>query len=281
MTITPNMPMSVARSGELSNWKGCATPYATMGSVFAVRLAGEGMTGPARPFAGSHGFFDQVGCGSFRPNRVGEPKDGRTAAERTSFKQFPCDFETQIPARLFASLHAEGVRRDDIAAIEIKTYHVAWHLNGGGDNDHEQKWDPQGRETADHSIPYIVAVALSDGTLTPESFALDRIHDPALRPLMAKISVAADDDLTRDWVRAPAYDITITMTDNTLRVHHIDRPHGHWAAPLSDEELETKFLTNARRLLDDPAGRHLLDLLWSLPELEDINILTETLRTVG
>jgi 2-methylcitrate dehydratase len=281
MVITPNMPMSVARSGELSNWKGCATPYATMGAVFAARLAGEGMTGPGRPFAGNKGFFEQVGCGPFRPNAVGEPKNGAWAAQRVSFKQFPCDFEIQIPAVVFAGLHVEGVRPEDITSVDIFTYHLAWHINGGGDGDHGPKWNPQVRETADHSIPYVIAVALTDGTVTPESFTPERIHDPALRPLMAKISVRPDEKLTRNWVNAPAYDITIGTSGGGRRHFHIDRPHGHASDPLTDQEVEAKFTQNARRLVDHSSAHDLCDLLWRLPELEDINTLTHLLRNVG
>ena len=281
MVITPNMPMSVARSGELSNWKGCATPYAVMGAVFAGRLAAEGMTGPGRPFAGNKGFFEQVGCGPFRPNAVGEPKNGAYATQRVSFKQFPCDFEIQIPAAVFTRLHAEGVRPGDITSVDIVTYHLAWHINGGGDGDHEQKWNPQVRETADHSIPYVIAVALTDGTVTPDSFAPERIHDLALRPFMCKISVRPDEELTRNWVNAPAYDIAVGMNDGGRRRFRIDRPHGHASDPLTDQEVEAKFTQNARRLVDRSSAQNLCDLLWHLPELEDINTLTRLLRKVG
>jgi 2-methylcitrate dehydratase len=281
MVITPNMPMSVARSGELSNWKGCATPYATMGAVFAARLAGVGMTGPKRPFDGNSGFFEQVGCGPFSPNAVGEQKNGTWAAQRASFKQFPCDFEIQIPAAVFTELHAAGVRPDDIAAVDIITYHLAWHINGGGNDDHEQKWNPQVRETADHSIPYVIAVALTDGSLTPESFAPERIHDPALRPFMAKISIKPDEKLTSNWVNAPAYDITITMADGAQRHFYIDRPHGHAADPLADHEVQAKFVRNGERRLAESSVDNLCDLLWRLPELPDINTLTQLLRNVG
>jgi 2-methylcitrate dehydratase len=239
------------------------------------------MTGPGRPFAGSKGFFEQVGCGPFRPNAVGEPKNGACATQRVSFKQFPCDFEIQIPAVVFADLHAEGVRPGDIASVDIVTYHLAWHINGGGDGDHEQKWNPQVRETADHSIPYVIAVALTDGTVTPDSFTPERIHDLALRPLMSKISVRPDEKLTRNWVNAPAYDITVAMNDGGRRHFRIDRPHGHASDPLTDQEVEAKFTQNARRLIDHSSAQSLCDLLWRLPELEDINTLTHLLREVG
>src|SRR5260370_20911581 len=118
-----------------------------MGAVCAVRVAAEGMTGPGRPFAGNKGFFEQVGCGPFRPNAVGEPKNGAYATQRVSFKQFPCDFEIQIPAVVFTKLHAEDLPPGDITSVDIVTYHLAWHINGGGESYPAQTWSPQMRTT--------------------------------------------------------------------------------------------------------------------------------------
>src|SRR5260370_2728452 len=153
-----------------------------MGAVFAARLAAEGMTGPGRPFAGNKGFCEQVGCGPFRPNAVGEPKNGAYATQRVSFKQFPCDFEIQIPAVVFTKLHAEGLRPGDITSVDIVTYHLAWHINGGGDGDHEQKWNPHVRVTSSNIIPYVMPAALHIVTVPPHYLPSHTIPYPAIQP---------------------------------------------------------------------------------------------------
>jgi 2-methylcitrate dehydratase len=281
MAITPNLPMSVTRFGELSNWKACATAYAAMAGVFAARLAQQGITGPSRPFHGKKGFFDQVGCEPFEPNAVGDQKYGRSAPERSSFKRFPCDFETQIPAAVFSGLHAEGVRPDDIARIDIKTYDLAWRLNGGGNGDHDEKWDPQARETADHSIPYVVAVALTDGSVTLESYRPERIKDPELRPLMSKVQVGCDSAYDESWLTAPGYKIAIEFVNGQARTIAVDRPRGHWLDPVTDDELEEKFLDNALRLVDGSTARWLCDTIWNLPSAADLSDFCDTLRIIG
>ncbi len=98
---------------------------------------------------------------------------------------------------------------------------------------------------------------------------------------MAKISVRPAEKLTRNWVNAPAYDITIGTSGGGRRHFHIDRPHGHASDPLTDQEVEAKFTQNARRLVDHSSAHDLCDLLWRLPELEDINTLTHLLRNAG
>ena len=77
---------------------------------------------------------------------------------------------------------------EDLERIRIATYGVAVR-NAAGE---PEKWDPKTRETADHSLPYVVAAALTDGVLTPASFDEGRIGDPALRPLMRMVEVNED-----------------------------------------------------------------------------------------
>ena len=118
LAVTPNMPLFVTRTGELSNWKGCASAYAAMAALFAARLAAAGVTGPPRPFEGKFGLWEQA-TGPFDLAGLGSPVDGLSAVERTSCKLNPSDFETQIPAEVFAGLHAEGVRPGDIESIGV------------------------------------------------------------------------------------------------------------------------------------------------------------------
>lgn len=280
MAVTPNMPLFVTRTGELSNWKGCASSYAAMAALFAARLAAAGVTGPPKPFEGKFGLWEQA-TGPFDLGGLGAPVNGLSAVERTSCKLNPSDFETQIPAEVFGGLHAEGVRPDDVEAIDVSTYYVAWDLIGGGQGDHDEKWDPKRRETADHSLPYVIAVALTDGRVNKASFAPDRVSDPALRPLMARVTVAEDPEITRTWTQKPAYEFAVSLRDGrTLRIR-VDHPRGHFNRPLSAQDFDEKFLANATAALDHDTARELLAILRGIDELEDLSALTEVLRSVG
>jgi 2-methylcitrate dehydratase len=280
IAITPNVPLSVARSGELSHWKALASPYAAMAALFAVRLAESGVTGPPRPFDGVNGLFQRA-TGEFRVPSIGQPRDGMSAAERTHVKLFPSDYETQAPAAAFIRLHREGVKPDDVDSIQIRTYYVAWHLVGGGQDDHDQKWDPKRRETADHSIPYVVAVALTDGRVNRESFSPERIADPALRPLMNSITIAEDPEITKTWTSDPAHEIEVRLKSGQVRSFRASRAPGHALNPVSDEQLTTKFIENAAGALSQDGVRLLLDNLWRLDSLPKLEGLMEKLRMAG
>ncbi len=280
LAVTPNMPLFVTRTGELSNWKGCASAYAAMAALFAARLAAAGVTGPPRPFEGKFGLWEQA-TGPFDLGGLGSPVNGLSAVERTSCKLNPSDFETQIPAEVFTGLHAEGVRPGDIEAIDVSTYYVAWDLIGGGQGDHDEKWDPKRRETADHSLPYVIAVALTDGEVTKASFAPDRVGDHALRPLMSRITVAEDPEITRTWTARPAYDFAVSLRDGRSRRIRVDHPRGHFHRPLRDGDFDDKFLANAAAAVDPDTSHELLSTLRGIDELESLAALMGILRSVG
>ena len=185
LAIAPNLPLGVTRTGELSMWKGCATATATRAGIFAAQLAQQGMTGPNEPFEGRRGLWEQalgntVNIPSFQKSRGSD--DFRIL--ETTFKSYPSQIHTQAPIGVALELH-DQVAAEKITSVLIQSY-------GGAVSSpatEPQKWDPKTRETADHSIPYLVAVALRYGSVDAGSFTSERIHDPALRTLMAKFAM--------------------------------------------------------------------------------------------
>ena len=283
LAIAPNIPMRVTRTGVLSDWKGCATAHASMMSVFAARLAAEGLTGPAEPFEGPAGLFDILGVESLGMEGIGLPRNGLSAIESTGLKAYPADYNAHSALGAVLALRHQ-FRLEQIDRIRILLHWGGWHEIGGGQGDHEEKWNPATRETADHSLPFLVAVALVDGAVTIESFSEDRIRDPALRPLMQKIEVAEDAEMERQHAgelpRWPSV-VEVMLEDGQCLRQHSGLPKGHPLNPLSDEELETKFRSMSDRALARDKGRKLLDTLWSLDRLDDIAELTDQFAACG
>ncbi|HKC98174.1 MAG TPA: MmgE/PrpD family protein, partial [Methylomirabilota bacterium] len=181
IAVTANVATRQTRAGELSMWKGCATAAAAKAGLFAAQLAKAGMTGPTAALEGRHGLCEQV-TGAFELGALG---GGRSfAIERTNFKFFAAEYHAQAPLAVALALRTK-VRAEEIEALEVQIYAMA-HSEIGSE---PAKWDPQTRETADHSLPYMLAVALVDGRITPASFEPKRYLDPALRPLMNRIRV--------------------------------------------------------------------------------------------
>src|ERR1044071_9688982 len=101
------------------------------------------------------------------------------------------DSQSAIDAAL--DLREELDSIEEIEWIKIETFDAAVDIIGG----EEEKWRPKSRETADHSLPYCVAVALADRKVGMEQFAESRFTDPALLELVARISVHRSSDLNK------------------------------------------------------------------------------------
>src|SRR4029079_18905872 len=113
---------------------------------------------------------------------------------RASYKFFLSEFHAQGPAFVALELRPQ-IELDDIARIEIFTYHFAWFEIGSG----AEKWHPTTRETADHSMPYVVASVLIDGAYTDAIFAPERLKDPRTLALMKRIVIAEDAEFNRRY----------------------------------------------------------------------------------
>lgn len=268
LAIVPNLPLNQTRMGELSMWKGCATAAATRNGVFAALLAREGMEGPYEPFDGRHGLWEQV-TGPVRLEPLGGGQRPFKINE-TTVKYFPSQIHTQAPIALALELRKK-VKLDEIEAINIETYRTAWRNAAGG----PEKWDPKTRETADHSLPYVVSMAFRDGALTPASFTQERIRDPGLRPFMQKISVKENPEFTRQYPEAQVAQVELVTRSGQRIVERASYPKGHWKNPLTDAELEVKFHSLAQTVLKPEQSRQALEVLGKLEEVDDIASVLE------
>lgn len=282
LALTPNVPLRTVRAGMLSDWKGCATAHGAMMGVFAARLAGEGLTGPPEPFNGLAGLSALVGEPPFEIDDIGVAHNGMSAIEATCFKPYPSEYSSQGPISLLLDVRAD-LPLDRIREITIALHWGGWHEIGGGQGDRDDKWNPTTRESADHSMPYLAAVALIDGRISPDSFSASRIGDIATRALMEKIRVIEDPALTTahagelpNW---PSW-IAIRLDDGTRIERGCPHPKGHPLSPITDEALEAKFIALCEPLLPAARIERLLDTLWSLDELRDIGELTHQLRII-
>jgi 2-methylcitrate dehydratase len=271
IAITSGVPLGVTRIGELSMWKGCATAGAIRTGVFAAELAGEGMTGPGHPFEGRDGLWQHLGLDAPKWPRFGGG-DEPLRITATSFKAYPSVVHTQGPIGLVIELRRQ-VTAADVASVHVATYADAIRRTAT----EAEKWDPQTRETADHSIPYLVAVAFHDGAVTPATFAPSRITDPALRPLIKKLTVVEEPDFTRRYPAESCTRIEVTTTDGRRLTAATSYPKGHSRNPLSDQEVEGKFRDLAGGALGAGGCDRVLAEAWGLDKAVTLDTLFETL----
>ncbi|HEY3872102.1 MAG TPA: MmgE/PrpD family protein [Actinocrinis sp.] len=282
LAIVPHLPLRVTRTGLLSMWKGSATASAMHSAVFAVRLAQCGMTGPAEPFEGKTGLFDQA----FGPFTVQLPAsgDGRLVVQLSHLKQFPAETHGQALLGLMPAVRAWRPV-EHIESVEIETYWQAYHEIAL----HPSKWDPTTRETADHSMPYLLAVALVDGGIdVRKSFTPDRIADPALRPIMKKISVREDPEFTKGF-RPPGKGITgeprmrlrVTADDGATFVEEVGYHRGHANNPMSRTDINAKLDAASAGVLDDRQRDTVRDAWWGIADVADIGALMAATADFG
>lgn len=276
LSITSGIPLGVIRAGTLSAWKGCAEGHAVMNGVLFARLAAQGMTGPARPFLGTNGFLEQVA----RPlelHHVGSQRDGKTVLERTAIKFLPVQWSAQAPVELFLRLRDQLVL-EHIESITIHGYDFLLKSVGGGRNDAADKWDPKTRETADHSLAYLTAVALTDGAVTLDSYRPERVLDASLRPLMQKIRIL-EDPATRGLQpgRQPVDVVVVSRGGRVLR-EHCEFPRGHVTNPPTAEQVDNKFRELAERVLAPTSASEILMILRGLASQPDVTGLAAALR---
>src|SRR5438552_4947506 len=196
-----------ARVGELSHWKGVAFANAARHGVYSALLARAGMTGPAPIFEGQMGFEKQLGVSL---GNVGDKFEGAPAMIlNTSIKYWPAEYHSQsaIEAALF-------LRKQIGAGIEVKSMTIESH-DASVDiiGSEPEKWKPETRETADHSLPYITAIALIDGEVTNKQFEPERFADPKIWKFLENVKVERNAELSALYPGAVANIVHVDLSD--------------------------------------------------------------------
>lgn len=271
IAVSANVPTRQTRSGELSMWKGCATAASARAGVFSALLAADGMTGPTAAFEGRHGVWDQV-TGRFELKPLG----GNGVAygiERTNLKFFPSEYHSQAPLAMALELRRK-VRVEDIETIDVQTYHTAYSEIGS----EPEKWNPRTRETADHSLPYLLAVALTDGFVKAESFSAERMRDPALRKLMQKIRIAENPRFTAQFPAMLVTQIDVLTRGGEKVAMTARYPKGHALNPMTDAEVELKFMSLCEPLLAAAQRDELLRALREIDRVPDVGRVIDLMQ---
>ena len=183
----------------------------------------------------------------------------------TYIKHFPVEYHAQGAAEAALDLRRELRKKggqnfiSSIKSVQIQIFEAGFKIIGSG----SEKWNPQTRETADHSLPYCVAVALMDGTVTMDSFSLERIKDKKLQSFLQNIVVTEHKQFTRNYPEKMSTHIIIHTSDRKYE-KQVNYPKGHPKNYMTDKELEEKFRSLASKKLGKTKAEKLLNYLWSL-----------------
>lgn len=269
-----NNPLYVSRRGEVSMWKGVAHAYATANAVEACRMARNGLTGPREVFEGEFGFFDSVATESV--SFAEGPVFDDLRISETGLKPFPCGYYITSPVTgILRLIDDNDFDPKSIDSITVKTFEHAVDLLASAD-----KWGPDlNRETADHSVPYTVAVAALDGEVTPAQYVEDRLRSDDVHRLMDRVEVESDPELTAHRERHPRHipSVTTVRVGNQTYRERVNCPLGHPENPMSSVQVEEKMSDNCRGFLTDTQIERCVDACRSVVELDRVDPLIESM----
>ena len=271
LAITPNLALGQTRLGELSMWKGCAAANAARNGIFAAMLAQDGITGPQNTISGRWGLQRVFGPFEWAPFGG---RGGPFRIAETHLKFYPAVVHAQSPVAVALKLYGR-IKTDDIKSVTIDSYWVAKRYT---DSERAASlWNPQTRETADHSIVWLVAAVLLDGNLTAASFSETRIRDPRLVALMKKIIIRENPEYTKAYPARWPCTITIESNGGARETASVEYFKGHYLNALSDAEVEEKFRTLTAGLLEERQSDAALKTLWNLEKLDDAGKILDDL----
>lgn len=267
--------LRVTRTGALSHWKGLAAPNAAFGGTHAAFLALRGITGPAEVFEGNKGFEEAI-AGAFE---IDWSSEGLDRVTRTILKRYNAEIHSQSTLEGALELKARhGIDPGAIERIEIETFDVAFHIIGGGEEG--DKTIVRTKEEADHSLHYMVAVALLDGQVLPAQYEPDRIVRDDVQSLLRRVRVRPREEYSRRFPDEMPCRVSIHMRDGA--VHAIEKRdyEGFHTRPMRWETVAAKFDGLAAGRADEDLRAQIRDAVASLEGLP-IGELTGLLSRVG
>lgn len=260
--------LRVARTGRLSHWKGLAYPNTAFGGTHAAFLAMRGITGPDEVFEGNKGFMDTI-AGKFSIDWLHEDLERVT---RTVLKKYDAEVHSQSAIEGVLELRREHrLRPEDIDSIEVEIFDVAYKIIGGGEEG--RKTEVRTKEEADHSLPYIVSVALLDGTVMPPQYATARILRDDVQRLHRKVVVRLSKEYSDRFPAEMPCRIRVHLTDGRVLEKEKRSYEGFITRPMTWSTVESKFRALAEPFVNEALRNRLIAVIRKLEDLQATDLL--------
>jgi 2-methylcitrate dehydratase len=267
LAASSHISLEQIRRGQISHWKGCALANASRNAVFCAMLAAKGMTGPEEAFEGKAGFLTSTGIRFEIMPFADSAESYRIMKAR--LKAFPSGYFSQSAIEAILHLRSEIPDLDDIKEVRLQTFPAGYEVMGSG----EANWQPETRESADHSLPFVMAVALMEGNLEIRHYDQMYYKRPDVRALMQKIKVRIGEEPVAAWPEVPLNIIDLEMNSGKVVSTKVAYHLGHFKRFMTDDEQERKFRPLAKPLLPERQINDLLACLRRLDEVEQIGEL--------
>jgi len=260
--------LGAVTAGKLTMMKNTVDPMATQSGVLAALFAEKGYSGPEHVIDGKEGLTHCFGP-EWKLNLLTDGLGESWRITQCGMKAFPTEALTHTPiSAVLALVKDHDLKPNDIAKVQIRTT-----ARGADILSDPSKYDPHTKETADHSLPYVVAAAIAERQVTPLQFTMEKIMDATIREQLHKIVVVADSEIEKVFPALQRVIVTITTVDGHEFSKQLDYPKGDPRNPLTDKEIEEKFEALAGPVMTALARRRAIDAIWSLEKQPSVTEL--------
>jgi 2-methylcitrate dehydratase len=192
---------------------------------------------------------------------------------KTSIKYWPAEYHSQ--SAIEAALHIRNQIQDlsQVKTMVIESHDASVDIIGS----EPEKWRPQSRETADHSLPYITAVALIDGEITDKQFDPKRFTQTEIVSFLQNVEVKRNDELSAIYAEAVANIVHVKLADGRTLTKRVDYPLGNAKNRLPDDGVEGKFLQLAAPKIGKDAADKVIEHCWKFDDASNASDLMKSL----
>jgi len=260
-------------AGHLTNMKNAADPFAVEAGVRAALLASKGYSGPVEVFEGKEGLFEVLDKVKWDRDILTKGLGENFLINQCGYKAFPTEALTHQP--ITAAL--EVMQENNLDLKEVKEILVETTTRGADILSDPSKYKPTTKETADHSLPYCIAVAVAKGNVLPSDFEEDALRDPFVWSLLDKIKVIANPEIDALFPKVKRAIVTIKTPKREFKKQE-DFAKGQPERPLSEEELVSKFKANSEKKM---SPSRMEDIIKATQELENIHEAGEYMKLLA
>jgi len=263
MAAVSDASFAVVRAKPLSQWKGLASAQSALGSVNAVFLARRGVEGPLQVIEGPNGIDNLLQMHL----RIDWDRQGYEGVVESTIKRYNAMIHTQSAVHCMIELvNQHQIDNGKVASIEADVFQLCYDFAGGGlygvDKIIETK------EQADHSLPYLLAVALLDHDVMPAQFTPERINKPDVQGLLKKVSVRPNHEYTDQYPKKMPAKIRIKLKDGKTIDHEVQEYPGLASHPFTWEESVDKFDQLVSSRLDQGLRGEIKDAVYSIESIQ-------------
>jgi 2-methylcitrate dehydratase len=265
--------LGAVTAGKLTMMKNTVDPMATQSGVLAALMAEKGYTGPEHVVDGKEGLTHCFGP-SWKLNLLTDGLGESWRITQCGMKAFPTEALTHTPISAVLDI----VKSNDLKPEQVEKVQIRSLARAADILSDPSKYDPQSKETADHSLPYVIAVAIAERQVTPVQFEMKKIMDPIIRAQLKKVEVVADPEIEKVFPALQRVIVNLTTTDGRTFTKQLDYPKGDPRNPLSDAEVEEKFAALAEGVLSDGTQKKLKQAIWNLEKLGSVSNLMALMK---